>query len=396
METLGPALRDLIGCPTVKEAAILSTCQSHRGLFPRHRRRAGHAVARRLSRRGRRDAVSAFVHAGSGPGGAARVSRRQRARLDGVGRAADPRSDEARGEKCRGRRVARAGAHRLFRAPSRSPRTCAPHTDIGSASISMAAAAVRLAERIFPSIAGQHVLLDRRRRHDRPRRNSLRREVAEIHLPWPTGTLERGAQLAARSLRGCDRAPPSCRSASRSSISSSRRPRARCRSLARGMPRACDQGAAARADVHRRSGDSARCRARGGGARRRLSFSVDDLSNIIKDNLQVRVEAVREAEAMIAEQAASFLRWLEGARWCRRSPRCTGITTSFAPRSWNGRAACLAGGAAPDQVLEQLARGLTNKFCMPRRRRSTAPAKPSAPSCSRCCTTSTSFPTNLS
>ena len=26
MESLGPALRDLIGCPTVKEAAILSTC----------------------------------------------------------------------------------------------------------------------------------------------------------------------------------------------------------------------------------------------------------------------------------------------------------------------------------------------------------------------------------
>jgi glutamyl-tRNA reductase len=26
IESLGPALRDLIGCPTVKEAAILSTC----------------------------------------------------------------------------------------------------------------------------------------------------------------------------------------------------------------------------------------------------------------------------------------------------------------------------------------------------------------------------------
>src|SRR5439155_27244688 len=33
------------------------------------------------------------------------------------------------------------------------------HTDIGSASISMAAAAIKLAERIFPSIAEQRVLL---------------------------------------------------------------------------------------------------------------------------------------------------------------------------------------------------------------------------------------------
>ena len=33
------------------------------------------------------------------------------------------------------------------------------HTDIGSASISMAAAAVKLAERIFPSIADQRLLL---------------------------------------------------------------------------------------------------------------------------------------------------------------------------------------------------------------------------------------------
>ena len=41
-------------------------------------------------------------------------------------------------------------------------------------------------------------------------------------------------------------------------------------------------------------------------------YSVDDLANIVKDNLQIRVEAVREAEAMIATQAESFLRWLEG------------------------------------------------------------------------------------
>ena len=41
-------------------------------------------------------------------------------------------------------------------------------------------------------------------------------------------------------------------------------------------------------------------------------YSIDDLAGIVKDSLQIRVDAVREAEAMIAEQAESFLRWLEG------------------------------------------------------------------------------------
>src|SRR5258705_9479812 len=41
-------------------------------------------------------------------------------------------------------------------------------------------------------------------------------------------------------------------------------------------------------------------------------YSVDDLSNIVKDNLQIRKESVLQAEAMIAAQAEGFVRWLEG------------------------------------------------------------------------------------
>src|SRR5439155_25268038 len=41
-------------------------------------------------------------------------------------------------------------------------------------------------------------------------------------------------------------------------------------------------------------------------------YSVDDLAEIVKDNLQIRREAVMQAEQMIAEQSAHFLRWLEG------------------------------------------------------------------------------------
>jgi glutamyl-tRNA reductase len=36
-------------------------------------------------------------------------------------------------------------------------------------------------------------------------------------------------------------------------------------------------------------------------------YSVDDLSDIVKGNLQIRTEAVAQAEAMIATQARNFL-----------------------------------------------------------------------------------------
>ena len=41
-------------------------------------------------------------------------------------------------------------------------------------------------------------------------------------------------------------------------------------------------------------------------------YSVDDLADIVKDNLQIRRESVMQAEQMIAAQTESFLRWLQG------------------------------------------------------------------------------------
>ena len=82
----------------------------------------------------------------------------------------------------------------------------------------------------------------------------------------------------------------------------------------------------------------------------------------MKDNLHIRADAVREAEAMIAEQAASFLRWLEGrsvvptiAALHSHHDQLRAIELERARR-------LLANGASAEHVLEQLARGLTNKF----------------------------------
>src|SRR6202163_4709259 len=91
-------------------------------------------------------------------------------------------------------------------------------------------------------------------------------------------------------------------------------------------------------------------------------YTIDDLSNIIKDNLQIRVEAVREAEAMIADQAANFLRWLEGRTVVPTIAALQGHHDQLRVAELDRARRLLAGGAPPEQVVEQLARGLTNKF----------------------------------
>ena len=64
--------------------------------------------------------------------------------------------------------------NRLFQRTFAVAKDVRSQTDIGSASISMAAAAVKLAERIFPSIVRPATAADRRGRDDRARRDALR------------------------------------------------------------------------------------------------------------------------------------------------------------------------------------------------------------------------------
>jgi glutamyl-tRNA reductase len=91
-------------------------------------------------------------------------------------------------------------------------------------------------------------------------------------------------------------------------------------------------------------------------------YSVDDLANIVKDNLQIRVEAVREAEAMIAAQAESFLRWLEGRAVVPTITALHGHHDALRAAELEKARRLLANGTPAEQVIDQLARGLTNKF----------------------------------
>jgi glutamyl-tRNA reductase len=94
-------------------------------------------------------------------------------------------------------------------------------------------------------------------------------------------------------------------------------------------------------------------------------YSVDDLAEIVKDNLHIRREAVLQAEQMIAEQAAHFLRWLRGRNVVPTIAALSAHHEQIRTVELARARRMLASGSAPDEVLETLARGLTSKLLHP-------------------------------
>jgi glutamyl-tRNA reductase len=250
--------------------------------------------------------------------------------------------------------------NRLFQRTFAVAKDVRTRTDIGSASISMAAASVKLAERIFPSIAEQRVLLiGAGEMIDLAATHFAAKKPRSITVA--NRTLERGAQLASRfgadaitlselpeRLSGFDIIITSTASSLpilgkgllERAIKARRHAPMFIVDLA--VPRDVEPEAAKLDDV--------------------FLYSVDDLVNIIKDNLQIRVDAVREAEAMIAEQVRSFLNWLEGRTVVPMIAALHGHHDQLRAAELERAKRLLAGGMPPEQVLDQFARGLTNKF----------------------------------
>ena len=250
--------------------------------------------------------------------------------------------------------------NRLFQRTFAVAKDVRTRTDIGSASISMAAAAVKLALRIFPSIAEERVLLiGAGEMIDLCATHFAARGPKSITVA--NRTLERGALLASRvqadaitlnelpeRLAQFDIIVTSTASSLpilgkgmlERAIKTRRHQPMFIVDLA--VPRDVEPEASELDDV--------------------FLYSVDDLANIVKDGLQVRVEAVREAEAMIATQAESFLRWLEGRAVVPTITALHGHHDALRMAELDRAKRLLANGTPPEQVLEQLARGLTHKF----------------------------------
>ena len=360
LETLGQALRDLIGRPRVKEAAILSTCNRTEVYFHG-------ADASPVS-----DWLADFHHVPKSSLSPYLYTLPQEAAVAHAFRVASGLDSMVLGEpqilgqmKHAVKTAEAAGSlglvlNRLFQRTFAVAKDVRSSTDIGSASISMAAASVKLAERIFPSIAEQRVLLiGAGDMIDLAATHFAAKKPRSITVA--NRTLERGAQLASRfgadaitlselpdRLAGFDIIITSTASSLpilgkgllERAIKARRHAPMFIVDLA--VPRDVEPEAAKLDDV--------------------FLYSVDDLVNIIKDNLQIRVDAVREAEAMIAEQVRSFLNWLEGRTVVPMIAALHGHHDQLRAAELERAKRLLAGGMAPEQVLDQFARGLTNKF----------------------------------
>src|SRR5437867_1312341 len=360
MDTLGAALRDLLGQPKVKEAAILSTCNRTEIYF---NGAETEPVVQWLEafHRVPKTTLSQYVYS-LPQEKAVPHAFRVASRLDSMV-LGEP---QILGQMKQAVRTAEAAGslglvlNRLFQRTFAVAKDVRTHTDIGSASISMAAAAIKLAERIFPSIAEQRVLLigagemiDLCATHFAARRP---RSITVANR-----TLERGAALASRmhadaiTLHELPERLPEFDIIVTSTASS-------LPILGKGMleraiktrrhapvfiadlavPRDVESEVAELDDV--------------------FLYGIDDLANIVKDNLQIRVEAVAEAEALIAVQAESFLRWLEGRAVVPTITALHGHHDALRAAEVERAKRLLANGMPSEQVLEQLARGLTNKF----------------------------------
>jgi glutamyl-tRNA reductase len=359
-DALGHALRDLLTRPKVKEAAILSTCNRTEvyvhGTEPQ-------PVVRWLEdfHRVPKDSLAPYIYT---------LPREQA--VTHAFRVASGLDSMVLGEpqilgqmKQAVRHAESAGSlglvlNRLFQRTFAVAKDVRTQTDIGSASISMAAAAVKLAERIFPALADQRLLFI-----GAGEMIELTATHFAAHNPRSitiaNRTLERGRALAARfgaEAITLNEMPDrlhefdiivTCTASTLPILGKGlleRVVKARRHApvfvVDLAVPRDVEPEAAELDDV--------------------FLYSIDDLSNIVRGNLQIRKEAVAQAEEMIATQAGNFLRWLEGRTVVPTITALHGHHDQLRAAELERVRRLLASGTSPEQALELLARGLTNKF----------------------------------
>lgn len=360
VQDLRPALRDLVEHQPVREAAILSTCNRTEiycaTAEPRH-------VPQWLARYHKlsTDRLEPYIY----------ELPRDRA-VSHVFRVASGLDSMVIGEaqilgqmKTAVRSAEEAGTlgtvlHKLFQRTFSVAKEVRTHTDIGANSVSMAAAAVRIAEGIYPSIERQAVLfvgagemIDLCAAHfcaRKPRKAT-----------FANRTLERGQELAQRhggeamALAELPEAIAhydivvSCTASQLPIIGKGLIERALKVRRRRPMlivdlavPRDVEPEVASLDDV--------------------FLYTVDDLGKVVQQGLDLRQAAVSEAEAIITRGVDDFMHWLQ-TRELVPTIRALRDHAERTRRHEVERAVkALARGDDPHAVLEALSHGLTNKF----------------------------------
>jgi glutamyl-tRNA reductase len=250
--------------------------------------------------------------------------------------------------------------HKLFQRSFAVAKEVRSTTQVGTASVSMAAAAVKLAARIFPSLSEQKVLfigagemIELCATHFAAQRPA--------RLTVANRTVERGEQLAHRfggqavALRDLGEhlqeydIVVSCTASSLPILGKGlveRALRARRRRpifmIDLAVPRDIEPEVRELEDV--------------------FLYTVDDLSGIVAANLDARRSAVEQAEAIIETQVGQFMHWMQ-ARETVPLIRALREHAESARRHEVERAMrMLARGDDPASVLEALSQGLANKL----------------------------------
>jgi glutamyl-tRNA reductase len=359
-DRLSDALRDLIAPGRVHEAAILSTCNRTEVYFhggqPSRVSRWLEAVHNLPG-----DALSPYVYTLPHDKAVAHAFR-VASGLDSMV-LGEP---QILGQMKQAVRTAEAAGslglvlNRLFQRTFAVAKDVRTHTEIGSASISMAAAAVKLAQRIFPSLCEQRLLLiGAGEMIELAATHFAAQKPASITLA--NRTRERGEKLADRFGAEAitlgeltERLPQfdlivTCTASTLPIIGKGMLERVVKQRRHKpvfiadlAVPRDVEAEAAHLDDV--------------------FLYTVDDLTEIVKDNLGLRRDAVAQAERMIAEQTAHFLRWLDGRSVVPTIGALSRHHDALRCAELERARRMLGNGAAPEQALEALARALVNKL----------------------------------
>lgn len=250
--------------------------------------------------------------------------------------------------------------NKLFQRTFSVAKSVRSETDIGASTVSMASAAVELAERIFPSIAGQNILFvgagtmielcaaHFAARHPRNvtfanRTEARAQQLADRFVGRTVSLNDMPAQLPLYDIVvSCTASPlPIIGKGVMESALKARKHRPMLLfDLA--VPRDIETEVAALDDV--------------------FMYGVDDLGKIAREGLDVRRKAVAQAEVIIENQVTDFMHWLAN-RELVPTIRALRDTADRARRHELERAVRrLAKGDDPQLVMEQLSHTLTNKL----------------------------------
>jgi glutamyl-tRNA reductase len=250
--------------------------------------------------------------------------------------------------------------HKLFQRTFSVAKEVRTSTEIGASSVSMAAASVRLAERIFPSLHEQNILfigagemIELCATHfaaQKPR-----------HITVANRTLERAHLLSSRfngSAITLNDLPEHLAEAD-IIVTSTASP---LPILGKGMVERAIKvrkhkpifmvDLAVPRDIEAEVGELDDV----------FLYTVDDLAHVVQDGIGSRQAAVVQAEAIIDSSVESFMHWMESRELVPTIRALRDHAERFRRHEIERAQKMLAKGEDPQQVIEALSRALTNKF----------------------------------